>query len=86
MRSIFAIVVLFGTTTTHAFAVSEPVKQACRDDYFSFCSQHEVGSDALRNCMRASRKQLSKVCVTALAKSGEASKADIAKYNREKRR
>lgn len=72
-------------SSSQALAVSDAVKQACQDDYMSFCSQHEVGSDGLRTCMRANRKQLSKYCATTLAKSGEASKADIEKYKSEMR-
>lgn len=65
--------------------MSEAVKKACQDDYISFCGQHEVGSDGLRSCMRANKKQLSKHCATTLAKSGEASNADIESYKREMR-
>lgn len=36
-------------------AVSEAVKQACRDDYMSLCSQHEIGCQALRSCMRSTK-------------------------------
>lgn len=68
-----------------ALAVSEAVKQACQNDYMTFCGQHEVGSQALRSCMRSNKKQLSKHCATTLAKSGEASKADIEDYKRQTR-
>lgn len=67
------------------FAVSEAVRSACRDDYMALCSQHEVGSQELRSCMRSNKKQLSKTCATTLAKSGEASKSDIESYKRETR-
>ena len=70
---------------TQALAVSEAVKQACQDDYMALCNQHEVGSHELRSCMRANKRQLSKQCATTLAKSGEASKADIESYKRETR-
>lgn len=72
-------------STTQALAVSEAVKQACQDDYMALCNQHEVGTQELRSCMRANKKQLSKHCATTLAKSGEASKADIESYKRETR-
>lgn len=69
-------------TATPAFAVSRAVKQACRDDYFSLCSQYEVGSDGLRACMRSNKKKLSKHCAATLAKSGEATQSDIEDYRR----
>ena len=61
------------------------MKSACHDDYLAYCSQHEIGSESLRSCMRAARKRLSKTCVRALAASGEATKADIEQYKREMR-
>ena len=76
---------LFVFSTSQVLAVSEAVKQACQDDYMALCNQHEVGSQELRSCMRANKKQLSKQCATTLAKSGEASKADIESYKRETR-
>ena len=76
---------LLAFSFTQAFAVSEAVKSACRDDYMALCSQHEVGSNGLRSCMRSNKKQLSKHCATTLAKSGDASKADIEQYKRETR-
>lgn len=72
-------------SATQAAAVSEGVKRACYDDYMAYCPQHEVGSDSLRSCMRGARKQLSKQCTTELARSGEASKADIERYKRDVR-
>lgn len=72
-------------SSSQALAVSEAVKQACRDDYMSLCGQHEVGSQGLRSCMRSNKKQLSKHCATTLAKSGQASKSDIEQYKRETR-
>lgn len=72
-------------SSSQVFAVSDAVKQACQDDYMSFCSQHEVGSQVLRSCMRANKKQLSKQCATTLARAGEATKSDIEQYKREVR-
>ncbi len=70
---------------SQALAVSNAVKQACQDDYMTLCSQHEVGTQELKSCMRANKKQLSRQCATSLAKSGEASKKDIDDYKREVR-
>lgn len=64
---------------SNALAVSQRVKIACRGDYFAFCSQHAVGSQSLRQCMRAHAKQLSSGCKTALIESGEAGKSYVAR-------
>ena len=66
-------------TSANAFAVSSQVRINCRGDYFAFCSQHAVGSQALRQCMRAHSKQLSQGCKTALIQSGEAGKQSVAR-------
>jgi hypothetical protein len=57
--------------STDAFAVSRTVRKACREDYFAFCAQHEVGSSALRSCMKKNRYKLSDRCTNALLESGE---------------
>lgn len=62
-----------------AFAVSDYVKQMCRDDYFQHCSMHPVGSVSLRKCMRAVGPRLSKGCIVALKASGEVAKKDVAR-------
>lgn len=60
-----------------ALAVSPLVRQMCRDDYFEYCSMHEVGSPGLRKCMRAVGPRLSKGCISALKASGEVGKKDV---------
>lgn len=78
--------VLAGSASS-AFAVSEYVKQMCRDDYFEHCSMHEVGSPGLRKCMRAVGPRLSKGCIHALKASGEVGKKDVTRIaKREKKR
>lgn len=57
-----------------ALAVNADVEDACSDDYFKFCSQHDPDSSGVRTCMRAHAKELSKRCVQALVDSGEAKK------------
>lgn len=52
-----------------AFAVSQAVKDACREDYLKYCSQHEIGSDALRGCMSDAFDKLSEPCVSAILDS-----------------
>jgi hypothetical protein len=71
----FAALAISGSS---AFAISQQVKVACRGDYFAFCSQHAVGSQSLRQCMRAHAKQLSGGCKSALIASGEAGKTAVA--------
>lgn len=60
-----------------AAAVSLAVKMACMTDYMSHCSQHAVGSPAVRSCMRAVGSRLSKRCVSALIAAGEVSQAEV---------
>lgn len=64
-------------STNQAGAVDERVKSACRDDYFQFCSGHEVGSEALRQCMRKADSKLSPICVDALVAAGEVTADEI---------
>jgi hypothetical protein len=52
-----------------ASAVSQAVKDACRGDYLTHCSQHEVGSEALRDCMADAFDKLSEPCVAAILDS-----------------
>ena len=60
-----------------AAAVSLGVKMACASDYYSYCSQHAVGSPGVRKCMRANGHNLSNRCVNALVKAGEVSKSEV---------
>jgi hypothetical protein len=52
-----------------AAAISQAVKDACRGDYLTHCSQHEVGSAALRDCMADAFDKLSEPCVAAILDS-----------------
>jgi len=69
-----------------AFAYSEKLKSACESDYTAYCSQHPKDSPATRACMKAHRKMLTEPCVQAIARSGEASAAEIKQYKQEKGR
>lgn len=64
-----------------AFAVSDRVKSACRDDYFQHCSQYAVGSEELRQCMRKVGENLSTPCLVALVQDGEITKQDVERHN-----
>jgi hypothetical protein len=66
--------------TQASAAVSERLKQACRAEYFAFCSAHAVGSASLRQCMRSAQDQLSPRCLKELVSAGEVSAADIQRY------
>lgn len=63
----------------NASAVSLAVKRACMSDYFSYCSQHAVGSPGLRSCMRAAGPRLSRGCINALVNAGEVSQTEVAR-------
>ncbi len=60
---------LWAASTHGASAVSQAVKDACRGDYQKHCSQYEVGSDALRECMTDAFDKLSEPCVAAILDS-----------------
>ena len=81
VRTIRALAIAAGVVGMMAFpidpaaAVSSSVRNACMSDYFAYCSQHEVGSSALRRCMQAAGPRLSKACVSALVASGEVKQA-----------
>lgn len=66
-----------------AFAVSQAVKDACTSDFAAYCSQHKVGTEAARACMREHRKMLTDACIQALGHSNEVTQADIEQYRRE---
>lgn len=76
-RAALAALVLTGALTSQAGAVSLGVKLACASDYYSYCSQHAVGSPGVRQCMRAHGSQLSAGCVDALIAAGEVSKTEV---------
>lgn len=54
-----------------SWAVSDNVRNACMNDYFAYCSKHDVDTPGLRRCMQSVASKLSKPCVNALVASGE---------------
>ncbi len=70
---------LIALQTGSANAISASVKMACMGDYFSYCSMHSVGSQALRTCMSDNGHRLSKRCVTALIGAGEVSQTEVSR-------
>lgn len=86
LRTVVLSVAMLCATSVYAFAVSKEVKKACSADYSAYCSQHEIGSQSLRTCMRAHRKMLTDGCIQALGKSDEVTQEDIETYRRERKR
>lgn len=78
-RLIFALLTLavLALSASQATAASEAVTNACMNDYFAHCSAHAVGSEGLRQCMRANGPALSLRCVYALIKAGDVSFAEV---------
>lgn len=74
------------TVATPASAVSLLVQRACMSDYYSFCSQHAVGSSSLRRCMSSNGSRLSQRCVNALVAAGEVSKTEVERRSASSRR
>lgn len=64
-------------TSGDAAAVSLSVQRACMGDYLSHCSQHAIGSSAVRSCMSKAGPKLSGRCISALMAAGEVSKAEV---------
>ena len=62
-------------------AITQRVKNACRSEYYAFCSAHAVPSPGLRSCMRSVQKELSERCLKELVAAGEVSRAEVRKYN-----
>lgn len=60
-------------TSLSAGAVSQRVKDACRNDYYRHCPSYAIGSPQLRTCMTKAgkRKQLTRKCLRALIDTGE---------------
>jgi hypothetical protein len=77
-----ALAVLAAFLLTHAgpaAAYSERLRQACKNDYLSYCVGYEVGSAELKQCMRQAGGSLSGPCVNALVDAGEISASEVAK-------
>lgn len=62
-----------------AEAVSLSVQRACMGDYLAHCSQHSIGSAAVRGCMSKVGPRLSNRCVNALVAAGEVSKTEVSR-------
>lgn len=78
-RSIAVAALTLAAVSQSAYAVSDKVKNACKNDYMEHCNTHEVGSESLRACMRKAGPKLSPTCVDALVDAGEVSAEEVAK-------
>lgn len=76
-RAGLAVVIASAAFAGQAHAVSLGVKLACASDYYSYCSQHGVGTPAVRHCMRANGPKLSNRCINALIAAGEVSRTEV---------
>ncbi|MFA5952841.1 MAG: hypothetical protein WC807_21505 [Hyphomicrobium sp.] len=76
---LFGLLTLTIFVPSSAFAYSEQVRNACKNDYLAHCNTHEVGSESLRQCMRNAGPKLEPTCVNALVAAGEVSAAEVAK-------
>ncbi len=66
-----AFPVLATALAASALAYDSSVTQSCRADYFAHCSQHSLGSESLRACMRNVGPNLQPACINALVQAGE---------------
>ena len=65
-----------------AKAYSDTVTAQCSSDYQNYCSQHPLGSSALRYCFEANRNSLSQQCINALVDAGEVPRKYLTKDGR----
>lgn len=72
-----ATAAVIGCTGSVAWAVSDQVRHSCRNDYYTHCPSHAVGSNTLRQCMKSAGPKLSSGCIKALVASGEISQAEM---------
>lgn len=77
VRVAFTVVLASGAFSGQANAVSLGVKLACASDYYAYCSQHGVGTPAVRQCMRSNGPKLSTRCINALVGAGEVSRGEV---------
>jgi hypothetical protein len=84
MKRLIAITALsLSFSASAALAVNDAVKNACRDDYHKHCDNMEVGSDALRACMKSKATELSTGCLQALVDNKEVTEKDVEEYLKE---
>lgn len=77
LKPLAALSIAFVLSASGALAVSDDVRQFCREDYFAHCPNHALGSANLRRCMKTAGPKLSSGCIKALVASGEISQAEV---------
>ena len=78
-----AIVALTSVAGASAsWAVSDQVRQLCREDYYAHCPNHALGSTNLRRCMKTAGPKLSSGCIKALVAAGEITQAEVREISR----
>src|SRR3954453_23252718 len=75
--ALIALALLLGVSD--ASAVGWKTQLNCASDYYAYCSQYQVGSQEVRQCMRRSGPKLSKACIDALIADGEVSRTEVEK-------
>lgn len=81
-----SLLVIAALSATNANAViTQRVKDACRSEYYAYCSGHAVPSTGLSSCMRNVQDKLLQGCLKELVAAGEVSKAEIRMYKASKR-
>lgn len=78
--AIVALTSVAGASTS--WAVSDQVRQLCREDYYAHCPNHALGSINLRRCMKTAGPKLSSGCIKALVASGEITHAEVREISR----
>lgn len=75
----FAVLVALATAASQpALAYNDKVRNACKNDYMTHCNTYEVGSAALKQCMRKAGPKLEPKCIDALVDAGEVSAQEVA--------
>jgi hypothetical protein len=82
-RLIMTTALSLSFSASAALAVSDAVKNACRDDYHKHCDKLEVGSEELRACMKSKATELSHGCLQALVDNKEVTEKDVEDYLKE---
>jgi hypothetical protein len=75
-RALYIAAALILCGVCSAQAAHKDVKH-CADDYRKFCHQWGLETKGLENCMRKHGDHLTNVCISALVKSGNVSKAEV---------
>ena len=81
MEKFVLAISILAAFSTAAFAgpVTDEERQNCAYDYRQYCNQDGLGSNLLRDCMRAHGKELSAQCIKALEDAGEVTKEEEVK-------